>query len=260
MKKYEYIHFDITDKVKATINTTINDKKEIDEACTRWQLSYSATNDGVYTTTGDFPAFFFPNTRPNADGMRLLAAIKLTIFRTNVIMLLFTNDGNTYYTMRETDFYRKFQLSKNKMREKLQKSIRDYDKTITLWQSVQRVYKKDGNDFANIAKNFKGNCLTFEKDYNWQTGNLTGFNITVTGYTFSGYATDTIYNAGKTAIVIYESIQERIAKLQEHKGKCAQELKAFNENAESVADKIINLFEQSALTTWHFIDFVKDLI
>lgn len=106
--------------------------------------------------------------------------------------------------------------STDDIRNDLQKYINDYTAKIALWGNVTRVYKKNGDAFAVLSKNFT-NC-TFCTEYGFSK-------ISVSGRSNTGdYVSDYIniahvnYKGDKTlemnADEIETAIQELIAKYQ----------------------------------------------
>lgn len=121
-------------------------------------------------------------------------------------------------------------------RQKLKRNISYAQEQATAWQKVKRLRKKNGEDFANIQKNFEGATISPSWD---------GFRIDLHLWTpESGYLQDTIYNksgeAIKTTGDIEKAIADRVAYLTEY---AAQNLEILNKSEQIYNDTMRALIE-----------------
>lgn len=114
----------------------------------------------VYTSSSDFNGIYYPNNEiiinnKNYDFI-CLAINEETNEKGFIYNFTFIKkDGSTY----EEFYFQPFKTliyDQNELiiMEDLNKTIKQYEKEIKTLESIKRVYKKDGGDFANLSKNY----------------------------------------------------------------------------------------------------------
>ena len=131
------------------------------------------------------------------------------------------------------------------IKNRINEGIDFYTARINAWESVERVHKKDGGDFANLSRNFTG--VRFVREYS-ETYLYVYFRTKSEGYTYDFITLgDSPYSkrpALDTADAIEKAISELIAK---YKDLLARDVKQA-EIAEEVATTFIDAVN-SALAT-----------
>ena len=101
-------------------------------------------------------------------------------------------------------------------KKRIEKRIAYYAERIEAWKKVERIRKKDGSDFANLAKNFT-NCK-IENSYSWQELTVY-FKSNVEGYTkdYINISGNQYQEAADTADKIESRIKDIIKKYEGYK-------------------------------------------
>lgn len=101
-------------------------------------------------------------------------------------------------------------------KKRIEKRIAYYAERVAAWEKVERIRKKDGNDFANLAKNFT-NCKIVNS-YSWQELTVY-FRSDIEGYTsdYINISGNQYQEAADTPEKIEKRIAEQIEKYNGYK-------------------------------------------
>lgn len=122
-----------------------------------------------YISSSDIIGVYFPNSFIKAKDIHTSYIVASVSKVGGVLGVVFSlEDGNQFANILPPYYFEDFNRllytpEYREIKAKQEQKIKGYNERIDMMQRITRVYKKDGKDFADILKNFKGVSLSFER-------------------------------------------------------------------------------------------------